>query len=265
MRVLTLVLLLALSTATQAFCPKHQLSDPGRVKLKGDRLMIVTHGTSFHDSRLATKRGIDEAVLYAKNHKIPIVYLQDETPPQFYFMQDCEPDYWVRSEGGELGFEIEANHVYIVGGHLELCLSVTVHDVLQSWAKQKKSKVTLTYLMDGIYSNGKNLDRDAPYYRDFEKFMSVVTYRRPGGEHWPKLTLLETLGVIREEADELKYIKDILPHYDRTMAGYRVELTMNDSVVKLLQSSKVGGWTPPTIRFEFLDSAIDLSEDRPER
>jgi hypothetical protein len=257
MRIFALLLLTLLSCAAQAACPKHAFTDPKQVLLPGDSVLIVTHASSFYDSRLTSKRGIDEAVSYAKNQRIPVVYLQDDTPQQFYFMEDCQPDYWVHSDGGELSFDVPA-HVYIAGGHLELCMAETVSDVLVSWAKQKKKNLRLTYLMDAIYSNGKSIDANSPYYADFEKFMNVVTYRRPGGEHWPKLSLLETMGVIRSEDHELEYLKDVLPHYERTLPGYRVELKMNDSVVKVLQQAP--GWNPPTIRFDFVDSAVDLAE-----
>jgi hypothetical protein len=258
MRVFAVLALLLFSQAVSAVCPKHTFTDPKRVNIKGNTVMIVTHPTSFHDSRLATKRGLDEAVLFAKGKKIPVIYLQDESPEQFYFMEDCKPDYWVRSEGGELGFEVTPDHVYVLGGHLELCMSHTVNEIIHSWAKQKKKNVKITFLMDAIYSNGKNIDTAASYYADFEKFMNVVNYRRPGGEHWFKLSLLETMGVIRSEANELEYLKDILPQYENTLPKYRVELTLNDSVVKVLQTAQ--GWTPSTIHFEFIDSILELDK-----
>ena len=260
MKVLAALLLALLSSAAEALCAGHSFTDPKLISLPGESVMIITHASSFYDSRIASKRGIDEAVSYAKSKHIPVIYLQDDTPEQFYFMEDCQPDYWVHSEGGELSFAVQPTHVYIAGGHLELCMLETVHDILFSWARQQKQHLKITYLMDAIYSNGKSIDANAPYYPDFEKFMNVVTYRRPGGEHWPKLSLLETMGVIRSEDHELEYLKNILPHYERTLPGYRVELKLNDSVVKVLQPAP--GWNPPTIQFDFIDSAIDLSEAR---
>ena len=258
MRILTVLILMLLSHAAIAACPKHDFTDSKKIRFTGDSVLIVTHATSFHDARVATKRGVDEAVNFAKGKRIPVVYLQDDGPAQFYFMEDCNPDYWVYSEGGEIGFEVTPSHVYIAGGHLELCMSGTLHDVLYSWAKQGKRNVTVTYLMDAIYSNGKSIDESDAFYSDYEKFMRVITYRRPGGEHWPKLTLLETLGTIRQEEHELEYLTKILPHYESTLpANYRVELALNDSVTKVLRPA--AGWKPPTIRFEFVDSAVNLS------
>jgi len=221
--------------------------------------MIVTHATSIHDARLATKRGVDEAIHFAKSKQIPVIYLQDDSPEQYYFMEDCYPDYWVFSEGGEILFDVRPSHVYVAGGHLEICLSSTLHDVLFAWAKQPKRNLTVTYLMDAIYSNGKSIEESDPYYTDFQKFMSVVTYGRPEGEYWPKLTLLETMGVIKKEKDELEYLKKILPHYARTLpADYRVELRLEDAALRVLKPAN--GLYPPTLRFEFVGSALNLFE-----
>lgn len=257
MKILFALLLALLSSAAYAACPPHSFAEPPLARLDGDAIMIVTHASSFYDARVSTKRGVDDAVQYAKGKRIPVVYLQDETPEQLYFMADCDPDYWVRSEGGELSFAVRPAHVYILGGHLELCMSATLHDVLYSWARQGKRNLTITYLMDAIYSNGKSIEESDPFYANFEKFRDVVTYRRPGGEHWPKLTLLETMGIIRNEAHELEYLTKVLPHYERTLTDdYRVELALNDSVAKVLRPA--AGWKPPTLRFHFVDSALLL-------
>lgn len=263
MRLLLALFLGLISHVAVAGCPPHTYTPPGKVRFTGDAVLIVTHPTSFHDARLASKRGVDEAVNFAKNKRIPVVYLQDDTPAKFYFIEDCHPDYWVESEGGEFGFEVTPSHVYIAGGHLELCMSDTLHEILRSWAKQKPRNLTITFLMDAIYSNGKSIEESDPFYANYEKFMDVVTYRRPGGEHWPKLTLLETLGTIRQEEHELAYLTKVLPHYENTLSpAYRVELALNDSVGKVLQSAP--GWKPPVLRFHFVDSAVDLMGELPQ-
>jgi hypothetical protein len=239
-------------------CPPHKFTPNAEVKLRGDSLMIVVHASSTYDARFSTKRGLDEAVRFAKERRIPVVYLQDDSPEQFYFMEDCKPDYWVFSQGGEIKFDVPASHLYIVGGHLELCLSAALHDVIYQWAKGPPRNFTVTYFMDAIYSNGKVIDPSDPFYGDFERFMDVVTYGRPGGEHWPKLTLLETMGIIVRQDHQLEYIKQILPRWDTTFPKtYRVEVQLNNSVKKVLQSAP--GWNPPTLLFEFIDSAISAS------
>ena len=257
MRLLAVLPLALVAGLASAACPKPQLTDPARVRLKGDSVLIVTHATSAHDARLATKRGVDEAVQFAKSKRIPVVYLKDDSEDDYYFMEDCRPDYWVSSAAGEIRFDLPPSHVYVAGGHLEFCLAETLNGVLHAWSKQPKRDLMVTFLMDAIYSNGNSVEESDPYAADFRKFMSVVTYGRPGGEHWPKLTLLETMGVIQNEEHELQYLRKILPHYARTMPGeYRVDLRLNRSVVKVLRTAR--GWNPPTLRFNFVDSALNL-------
>jgi hypothetical protein len=260
MRFLAALCLTAACAPALATCPKHDLTDPARVRLSGDQVLIVTHASSNFDARASSKRGLDDAVHFAKEHRIPVVYLQDDSPPNLYFMDDCDPAYWVSSVDGEVGFDLKASQVYVAGGHLELCLSRTLHDILFLWSRQPRRSLTITYLMDAVYSNGKSIEESAPYYRDFERFMGVVTYGRPGGEHWPKLTLLETMGIIKKESHEIEYLRSILPHYERTMPpDYRVELRLNGSAPRVLRAAS--GRNPPTLQFHFVDSAAELSRN----
>lgn len=260
-RISLFVLLALFSGISWAECPAHEFTDPAKVKFEGDSVLIVTHASSLFDGRVSAKRGIDEAVRFAKDKGIPVVYLQDDSPGKNYYMEDCNPTYWVYSNSGEVKFDVTPSNVYIVGGHLELCMSTTLHDVIYNWAQKPPRSRTITYFMDGIYSNGKLVDPGDPFYGDFEKFMGVVTYGRPGGELWPKLTLLETTGVIKREDHQLEYLKQALPRWDRTFSPeYRIELQMGDSVKKVLQPAPA--WKPPTILFRFLDSALELSEPK---
>ncbi|MCF8152397.1 MAG: hypothetical protein K9K30_00810 [Burkholderiaceae bacterium] len=258
MQALAFLLVLLYSSLSWAVCPPHAFTDPARIKLQGDSVMIVVHESSAYDARLATKRGLDEAVSFAKDRKIPVIYLQDDSPERFYFVEDCNPDYWVYSQGGEISFDVAPTHVYIVGGHLEICMSATLHDLLYQWSKKPARNLRVTYLMDAIYSNGKLVDPADPFYADFSRFMSIVSYGRPGGEHWPKLSLLESMGIIVRQDHQLEYIRQILPRWDRTFPDtYRVEVQLNDSVKKVLRPAS--GWRPPTLLFHFVDSAVNLS------
>jgi hypothetical protein len=244
-----------------AACNRHGVTQPSQVRLDGDSVMIVVHQSSTYDARFSTKRGIDEAVRFAKKNRIPLVYLQDDTPDEYYFMEDCEPDYWVFSQAGEISFDVTPSHVYIAGGHLELCMAVALRDILQQWQKRSPRDFTVTYFMDAIYSNGKMIDPSDPFYADFDRFMSIVSYGRPGGEHWPKLNLLETMGIIVRQEHQQEYARQILPRWDRTFSEYqRIALKLNDWPEKVLQSGP--GWAPPTLLFHFVDSAIGLSEPR---
>lgn len=257
MRVFAFFVLVLASASALANCERPDFTDPSRVRLSGSAVMLVTHASSMYDARLSTKRGLDEATRFAKQQRIPLVYLQDDSPAEYYFMQDCFPDYRVLSIDGDVHFDVEPAHVYVAGGHLEMCLSNTLHDVLSAWAKRPARDLTVTYLMDAIYSNGKSIEESDPFYRDFQNFMSVVTHGRPGGEHWPKLTLLETLGIIVRDEDEYDYLKRVLPRFDRTLpADYRVELQINDAPARTVRVAK--DRRAPTLRFHFVDSALAL-------
>lgn len=257
-QIVLFILSLLLLPSAWAACRQHEITPPEKIRIEGDSVMIVVHQSSTYDARFSTKRGADEAVRFAKDKKIPLIYLQDDTPDEFYFMADCYPNYWAFSAGGEINFEVTASHVYIVGGHLELCMSAALHDIIYQWAKRPPGNFRVTYLMDAIYSNGKMIDPSDPFYHDFDRFLSIVSYGRPGGEHWPKLSLLETMGIIRDEAHELNYIKQILPRWDTTFPeNYRIEVQLNDSAKKVLRSA--AAWSPPTVTFHFVDSALRLS------
>lgn len=245
----------AIASAT---CSQHEITPPSKVALAGDSVMIVVHQSATYDARFSTKRGVDEAVKFAKSRKIPVVYLQDDTPDEYYFMSDCAPDYWVFSAGGEITFDVAPSHVYIVGGHLELCMSAALHDIIHQWSKRAPQNFTITYLMDAIYSNGKMIDPSDPFYQDFDRFLSVVTYGRPGGEHWPKLNLLETMGIIRDPEHQLNYATQVLPRWDRTFPeAFRIDVKMNDAPARVLRSPDEA--FPPRVLFHFVDSALLLS------
>lgn len=77
------------------------------------------------------------------------------------------------------------------------------------------------------------------YYKDYIRFMGIVNYGRPAGEYFPKLTLLETMGVIVNESRQYDFLQRVLPHYERTLpADYRVEISMSESRLKVLRPGK---------------------------
>jgi len=134
-----------------------------------------------------------------------------------------------------------------------------MHDILEQWAKQSPRNLRITLLMDAIYSNGKGVDSQDDYYDKLERFLGVVTHGRPGGEAWPKLTLLETMGVIARHSQQRDYLRRILPHYARTMPrGYRVEMQVNDEQAQTLMRGTDSG--APTLSFHFIDSAIQVAD-----
>lgn len=248
-----LAVALASSAANAASCPTQPWTAPSDVRLRGDTVLIVTHATAFHDARYATKPGVDQAVRYAKANGIPVVYLQDDGAPDQYFAADCFPDYRVYAPDGEIRFDVPATHVIVAGGHLELCLANTMNDVLDRWAKQPPKRRRMTIVMDAVYSNGRLVDEGDPYYADLQRFMNIVTYGRPGGETWPKLTLLETMGVIGRLQRERDYLRRILPHWERSMpADVRVKLKLAGAEKEILRK---GDGAAPSLVFHLVDTA----------
>jgi hypothetical protein len=237
-----------------AGCADPKFTDSSRLQIRSKEVLVVTHASSVFDPRYATKYGLDSIVRYAKEKKIPVVYLADDSPPNTYFAEDCMPDYWVKSMDGDVEFLVDVDHIYLAGGHAELCLSRSIHDLLLQAARRRHRNLTVTYVMDAIYSNGKTVDPSDPFYSDFTTFLSVVTYGRPGGERWPKLTLLEATGVIKRLEWDYMYLKELLPRWDRTFGDdYRIELQMDDFETRVLRPGV--GVAPPTIKFHFIDSA----------
>lgn len=246
--------LTGLAGAAHASCPAPQFRPAKEVHLEGDSVMIVTHPSATFDARFSAKYGVDEAVRFAKSKKIPVVYLADDSPIRYYYMEDCDPDYWVASRDGEVEFEVAPTHVYVAGGHMELCLSRSLHDILYQWSRKPARNLTVTLLLDAIYSNGKSVEPSDPYYSDFNWFMGIISYGRPGGETWPKLNLLEMTGIIKKPANDLLFLEKILPRWDRTFPkDYRVELQFNDFSARVLRPG--GGMFAPRLRFNFVDSA----------
>lgn len=258
LRIFLILSLLCSASLAQAACRDPVFTPPEKVKLASDAVLMVTHATAMHDPRFSTKYGVDTLIQFAKKRKIPVIYLVDESPLRQYFMEDCEPTYWVKSIDGEVPFNTPVNHVYLAGGHIELCLSRTIHDLIYQASKRSFRRIQFTYVMDAIYSNGKTIDESDPFYKDFSWFMGIVTYGRPGGEAWPKMNLLEATGVIKTLEDDYRYLRGLLPHWERTFSrAHRIELQMDDLAPQVLQKGE--GFMAPTVKFHFIDSA-DLLE-----
>jgi hypothetical protein len=254
---LFVILALALamfSEAALAVCQKPPFTHPARVVLDSDAVLLVTHASSTYDTRLSSKLGIDRAVRFARQMGIPVIYLEDKTPEAQYFTADCSPDYRVFSRDGELPFEVKATHVYVVGGHLEHCLARTVEGVVNSWARQRVRDRTLTFLMDGIYTTGELIEESDPFYKDFTQFKRAIAHRRTDADPMPKLTLLETLGLIDEEETEIEFVKRALPYSGEVLTStYEVELSLNNTLTRKIPTEP--GSALGRIRFNFQDSA----------
>lgn len=257
MKKLLFAALVLCSGLAHAACPPRALKTPDQVSLADDSVLIVTHASTSYDARLASKPGIDLATHFARRQGMPLVYLQDDAAGQNYFTEECTPEYWVFSPNGELGFQVESSHVFVAGGHLEQCLFTTVNEVFFSWSGQDQRDLTLTFLMDAIYSSGELIREDDEYYSDFSAFMRVLTHGRTDEDAPPKITLLETMGVIGQQKRAVEYLKRVLPNFENTLSSdYRVELYLNGAEVAVLQDAPA--WNSPLLKIRFEDSASRL-------
>lgn len=243
----------ALAKLSLAACSTPVLTPAKQLELKAESALIVTHASALYDPRYSTKYGLDTAVTYAKQKKIPVIYLVDDSPARYLIMDDCEPSHWIRSVDGEVDFSVDVKHLILAGGHMELCLSRSAHDLIEQAAKRSQNNLKVSYVMDAIYSNGKTISETDPFYRDFHWFMGIVNYGRPGGEQWPKLNLLETTGIIKSIKNDYLYLRELLPRWDRTFSkDTRVELKMDDFPSRVLQK---GSRESLSVEFHFISSA----------
>jgi len=244
-------------TAEAASCAEPVFTDPAHVYLAGDAVLIVTHPSTQWDGRLACKPGMDAAVQYAKKHGHQVVYLQDsmvqDTNPT-YFFADCDPTYWVSSEGGEFSFRIPVRHVYTVGGHWEACESETMSCLMSAWSA-KTEDLTITFVMDGIYTAGWFTMPEAIQKR-LKGFLNVVTYRNPRDE-WMigKLSLLELMGIAKDRRTQIQILRQVLPPYAELSRDYQVDLYLEGKKVATLQQGR--GDHPPVLKIEYIDSLYE--------
>ncbi|MEZ5651016.1 MAG: hypothetical protein R3E87_10760 [Burkholderiaceae bacterium] len=243
-----------------AGCDGFAFTEAAALRLDTRRLLLVTHASSAYDSRLATKRGLDELLRRARAARIPAIYLADDSPPDAYFPADCQPNAWVFSEGGELRFQTDADHVLLAGGHLEICLNRTIHALLDQWARRRPRDRRLTLVADAIYANAREIDELTPYFKDVSRFLDVVASARPGGEHWRKLTMLELMTLIRDDVQRRDYLASVLPHDARAMpAPWRIVMRWDGRRELELRASR--GPTAATLVLEVVDTMFD--EDSP--
>lgn len=240
-----------------AYCPPRALASADDIQLEHDAVLIVTHANAKYDARLATKFGGDQATGFARARGIPMVYLLDDAVEANYFTGECTPEYRLYSASGELGFEVHSPHVYVAGGHLEQCLLNTVNEVIYSWAIQEERDPSLTFLMDAIYSSGEQIKADDEYFADYNTFMRILGHGRSEEGFWPKITLLETAGLIRQQKRVVDYLKRTLPNFENALLpDYRIELYLNDVEVAVLQDTLT--WDSPVLQIRFVYSASGI-------
>lgn len=245
----------SLPSLARAECAAPGMTDPAQVRAGGRELLIVTHASDAYDSRLASKRGLDALLASARRRRTQTVFLAGDEPARTHFAGDREAGPWVFSEGGELRFDVDATRVLLAGGHLEICLRKTMHDVIARWAQRPARDRTLVLVADAIYANGRDIDHESPQGQAVARFLDIVAHGRPGGEYWRKLTLLELMALVRPREARLQMLIDALPHWQRTMpADWRVEMRVDDERLVLRHPR---GRAAATLCFEFMESAVE--------
>jgi hypothetical protein len=242
-------------------CAGTKFTPDDQIRLTHSKVLLVTHPSTIWEGRFASKAGIDASVIDAKNHGIPVVYLQSASGSQAqlntYFYSDCRPTYVAESEDGRLGFDINATHVISVGGHWEECQRTTLEYLFAtSWSKKRGVNLTLTQVMDGIFGLGDTLPADAPYKNDVLRFLEVVSYGRPKLKYQTKkITLLEMMGIIGDKNLQHQFLRSILPPFNEVAREYEVQLILNGELLEVLRKGNVAN--PPILKLEYINTQID--------
>jgi hypothetical protein len=239
MKSVAVSLLFAASTSVFASCPEPMFSS-GPTGSVNKPLVLMVHASHDFDSRKATSNGIEFLTKFAHQKQFDVLHLKDDAQVSKYFAStvSCDGTWW-KSGGGEMQSYVVSEDVHVAGGHLEYCFNTALNQMVYGWKKQnKRSKLKITYYADAIYSNGKLVYDTDPYYNDFKKFINVTAYGRPGGEYWPKVTLLETLGIIANINNQYEYIQRALPRFDTSLPDYKVTLKIDGLAARVLQDPK---------------------------
>jgi hypothetical protein len=118
---------------------KKEFTEPAKLEVNGDKVLIVTHVCSVWDEKCTTKGANDSVIKFAKDNKIPIIYLQHEFDDKAYFCDDKKPNFFAYSSGGEFSFSVKPKSVISTGGYSSYCHRNTMRDLLAQWAKRQES------------------------------------------------------------------------------------------------------------------------------
>lgn len=252
-----LVCLLAAQTSVADYCKNVHFTDPSQVTMRKESVVIATHPSTLWDGYFSSKAGMDSAVAFGKRNNYPVIYLQDDSSESkpTYFYSDCNPDYWIASSGGEFAFQVTASHVYTVGGHFEACQWTTMAQLMNgTWQPLQQNKdVTLTEVMDGIYSDGSYVKASDSYNKELESFFEILSYNNPRDKiPLQHLNILQTMGIIKSHALQVAFLKRSLNWLGGLTTNHKVDLYMNGEFVETLRPGR--GRSPPLFKLEFKNS-----------
>ncbi len=239
-------------TSFAAPCPYPTFTADKDVSITGDDVLIVTHPATIWDWQFSAKNGVDNAVEFARKKNIPVIYLQDsyDGNSNKYFWNDCRPDYFVKSSGGEFSFKVPAKHVYSVGGHWEACQRTTLDDLMTAWADREGEDLTVTEVLDGIYAYSSYVTSFDSYYNAFQEFKRILQY--PSQRNDIRINLYQSKLLINDEAKLIEYLSRNLPSMYGKLAKHRAEMHYNGKLVKVIRDGE--GTKPGLLKLEFIDS-----------
>ncbi len=118
---------------------KLEFAKPASIKIDSDRVLIVTHACSVWDEKCTTKSANDITIKWAKENKIPVIYLQDDFDQKTYFCEDRKPNFFAKSNLGEFSFAVKPTQVLTTGGYSSYCQRETMRDLLKRWSARQES------------------------------------------------------------------------------------------------------------------------------
>lgn len=217
--IILLFLQFSLSYATD-FCRPFFTADE-KVILNQKKLLIVTHATSEFDEKNRAKRKTNETIQRFLNQNYNVVYLQGDAYPEKYYYQNCRPDYYVLSYGGEFFFDFSASEVTSIGGHWQACQLITTRKIISNMQEMPQKKFILTQVMEAIYTYGKiSVYREDPYY---QKVMNKISSLETN-----KLTLQDIINEISNLDLKLDFLERMVDHFE-IPSNFHVEINYKNN------------------------------------
>jgi hypothetical protein len=115
------------------------------------RVLLVTHASREFNSSASTITGIQDTInLLTPNSEV--IYLH-RGGFKNYMYPSCEPDYFYKSQGGEVKLDLESSDtVVMIGGYYSYCQGDTYISVSGALRKLKTKKdMRIVYVMDGSF------------------------------------------------------------------------------------------------------------------
>lgn len=216
-----------------------RITSSENIRITKNRVMLVTHASDIYDTFRVSSLGINKSIQWAKKKSFQVLYLQDgnKTRQNSYFYDDCEPDFFVNTETGELDIKYNAQYLVSAGGFWEACLSATIESIFRGWAAEAQINRNLVFVTDAIYTyNSAFLGMGGRLLR-----AQIVTLK----------TALNTLKTVQERNSLIRsHLQKF--HAISQLRAYRVVYSINGSKEEVLYDSNIRN--APVLKIKFLSS-----------